>query len=96
MEKQFAVYIITNKKHGTLYIGVTSNLPKRIWEHKEKIVKGFTQRYGLDKLVYYELHDNAETAIHFEKKLKNRSRQFKIDLIETQNPKWQDLYDDII
>lgn len=95
MPKQFAIYILSNKPNGTLYIGVTSNLVKRIWEHKDKVIDGFSKRYSLDKLVYYELHDNAESAIRREKRLKFWQRQWKIELIEKHNPKWCDLYDEI-
>jgi putative endonuclease len=70
MEKTFAVYILASRRRGTLYIGVTSNLPKRIWEHREGVVDGFTKKYNVKKLVWYEVHDNAETAITREKQLK--------------------------
>lgn len=95
MEKTFCVYILTNKIYGTLYVGVTSNLPKRIWEHKNKIVEGFSQKYDLDKLVYYEVHENAESAIKREKRLKKWDRKWKIELIQKQNPDWQDLFETI-
>lgn len=81
MEKIFCVYILTNKIYGTLYVGVTSNLPKRVWEHKNKVVEGFSEKYGLDKLVYYEVHDNAELAIKREKRLKKWDGKWKIELI---------------
>mgnify|MGYP000399650663 CR=1 FL=1 len=90
------IYIVTNKKHGTLYIGVTSNLIQRIYQHKNKIFEGFTEKYNLDKLVYYELFDDMENAIKREKRLKFWQRKWKIDLIEKQNPTWQDLYDSIL
>lgn len=83
---------MTNKKHGTLYTGVTSDIIKRVWEHKQHVVKGFTDTYNLDKLVYYEIHENAETAIHKEKRMKEWQRGWKLDLIETLNPGWEDLY----
>jgi putative endonuclease len=95
MEKTFYVYIITNKIYGTLYVGVTSDLPKRIWEHKEKAVEGFSAKYGLDLLVYYEPHETAETAIKREKRLKRWDRKWKIELIQKQNPGWKDLYDSL-
>lgn len=95
MEKTFCVYILTNKIYGTLYVGVTSNLPKRIWEHKNKVVEGFSQKYDLDKLVYYEVHENAESAIKREKRLKKWDRKWKIELIQKQNPDWQDLFETI-
>lgn len=95
MEKLFYVYIVTNKPNGTLYIGVTSDIIKRIWEHKNKAVKGFTQKYNLDKLVYYEQHENAEAAILREKRLKLYLRKWKINMIEEMNPEWKDLYQEI-
>jgi putative endonuclease len=93
--KQFCVYIMSNHKHGTLYIGVTSNLMSRGWQHKEKVIPGFTARYELDKLVYYEIHANAESAIKREKRLKSWLREWKIELIEKNNPTWCDLYDEL-
>lgn len=95
MEKTFCVYILTNKMYGTLYVGVTSDLPKRIWEHKSKVVDGFSKKYDLDKLVYYEVHENAESAIKREKRLKKWNRKWKIELIQKQNPGWQDLFESI-
>ena len=89
-------YIISNKKQGTLYVGVTSNLIKRIYEHKQKSVKGFSDRYNLHKLVYYEMHDTIELAIAREKQLKNWHRQWKINLIEETNADWNDLYESIL
>ena len=94
--KKGYVYILTNEKNGTLYVGVTSDLVKRIWQHKNKFVEGFSQKYDLDKLVYYEVFDDIENAIEHEKKLKNWHRQWKINLINQKNPDWVDLYDDII
>lgn len=93
MEKQFCVYMMSNHKHGTLYIGVTSDLIKRVWQHKNRVYEGFTAKYELDKLVYFEQHSNAESAIKREKRLKSYLRQWKIDLIERDNPQWNDLYD---
>ena len=84
--------MLTNKKSGTLYIGVTSDLVKRIYEHKTKPIDGFTKRYNLDKLVYYEIHNSIREAIVREKQLKNWHRQWKINLIEEHNPDWDDLY----
>jgi putative endonuclease len=95
MEKLFAVYILASKRNGTLYIGVTSNLPKRIWEHREGVVEGFTQEYGVKTLVWYEVHDNAESAITREKRLKKWNRIWKLRLIEETNPEWRDLFHDI-
>jgi putative endonuclease len=96
MSKQPAVYILASKRNGTLYIGVTSNLIKRIWEHKNNLVKGFTERYNVHNLVWYELHDNMESAISREKMLKEWKRKWKLELIEGSNPNWNDLYDAII
>jgi putative endonuclease len=90
------VYILCNKPNGTLYIGVTSNLVKRIYEHKNKLAKGFTEKYNLDKLVYFEQHEDISAAILREKQLKKWNREWKIRLIENQNPKWLDLYPSII
>ena len=87
-----AVYILTNINNTTFYIGVTSNLPKSIWEHKNKFVDGFTKKYNVDKLVYYELTENIETAINREKQLKNWHRDWKIKLIKKINPNFDDLY----
>jgi putative endonuclease len=95
MEKRFYVYIMTNEKYGTVYIGVTSDLLKRNWEHKSHVVRGFTDRYNLDKLVYYEIHETAESAIHREKRLKEWQRQWKLELIEKFNPGWEDLFESI-
>jgi len=96
VNKQPAVYILTNKRNGTLYIGVTSDLAKRIWEHKNNTVAGFTKKYNLHHLVLYELHENMESAILREKRLKDYKRSWKLRLIESMNPDWQDLYDSIV
>ncbi|MGX3044892.1 GIY-YIG nuclease family protein [Helicobacter sp. T3_23-1056] len=93
MQKQGFVYILFSKPNGTLYVGVTSDLTKRIFEHKNKLTKGFTQKYNVDKLGYYEVCESMESAIMREKQLKAGKRQTKIHLIQTQNPKWQDLYE---
>ena len=90
------VYILTNKENGTLYVGVTSDLIKRIWQHKNKFVEGFSKKYDLNKLVYYEVFNDIENAITREKQLKNWHRQWKINLINQQNPNWADLHKDII
>ena len=92
----FHVYIITNKPHGTLYIGVTNDLARRIYEHKQKIVAGFSKKYDLTKLVYAEEFSDPNEAIAREKQLKNWQRQWKTDLIETINANWNDLYDSLI
>ncbi len=94
--KSPAIYILTNKKNGTLYTGVTSNLPKRIYEHKSEATKGFTSKYNCKTLVYYEQFEDMENAILREKQIKGGSRKKKELLIESMNPEWRDLYDDII
>ena len=96
MNKKGYVYILFNKKRGTLYVGVTSNLVKRIYEHKNKFADGFTKKYGVDKLGYYEIYDDILNAINREKQLKAGNRQRKIDLIEKDNKEWKDLYNSII
>ena len=95
MDKQPAVYILASKRNGTLYIGVTSDLVKRIWEHKNNIVEGFTKRYDVHQLVWYEIHESMESAIEREKRLKEWKRKWKLALIEKINPGWQDLYNTI-
>ncbi len=87
---------MTNHKHGTLYTGVTNNLVRRVYEHKNKLIKGFTSQYDLTKLVYYEIWQGENEAIEREKKLKKAYRKYKIDLIEKQNPDWDDLYNSIL
>ena len=94
--KKGYIYILFNKRNGTLYVGVTSDLVKRVYEHKCKLVEGFTKKYNVDKLGYYEVTDNILSAIEREKQLKSGSRQKKIDLIEKTNPEWKDLYSEII
>ena len=96
MIKQPAVYILASKRNGTLYIGVTSDIVKRIWEHKNDFVKGFTKRYCVHHLVWYELHENMEDAISREKTLKEWKRLWKLNFIESSNPDWLDLYDTLI
>jgi len=96
MNKNGYIYIITNKKNGTLYIGVTSNLAKRIYAHKQKLVDGFSKRYGLSILVYFESFETIVDAIKREKQLKKWQRQWKITLIEKENENWDDLYESII
>lgn len=96
MKKLPAVYILASKRNGTLYIGVTSNLLKRIWEHKNDLVEGFTRKYGVHMLVHFELSDNMLAAIAREKQLKKWKRIWKIKLIESNNPEWKDLWDTII
>src|SRR3990167_888104 len=95
MEKESYVYILASKRNGTLYIGVTSDLIKRVWEHKNKLIPGFTAKYGISKLVYYEQHNAIMEAIRREKALKKWLRKWKLALIEADNPNWIDLYDSI-
>lgn len=90
------VYILFSKRNGTLYIGVTSDLVKRIYQHKNKLADGFTKKYNVDKLGYYEIYEDINQAIEREKKLKNSPRKKKLDLIEINNPDWNDLYYEII
>ncbi len=92
MEKQPAVYILASKRNGTLYIGVTSDLTKRVWEHKNGMVEGFTKRYNIHRLVWYEIHESMESAITREKRIKEWKRAWKLELIEGANPEWEDLY----
>ena len=95
-EQQYYVYILFGKKNGTLYTGVTSDLLKRIWEHKNKIHKGFTSKYSVDKLGYYEIYSDINLAIEREKQIKNRSRKYRLNLIEIHNPEWIDLYSELV
>ncbi len=95
MAEHYFIYIVTNNNNTALYIGVTNDLVRRIYEHREKMVKGFTSRYNLRKLVYFEMFDEIESAITREKQLKAGSRQRKIDLIEAVNPTWRDLYEEL-
>lgn len=94
--KQYYIYILTNKENGTLYTGVTNDLIRRTYEHKNKLVDGFTKKYKLDKLVYYEVIDSIEQAILREKQIKGGSRKKKLDLINKFNKNWNDLYETII
>jgi putative endonuclease len=91
MKKNSYVYIMANHRGGTIYIGVTSNIEKRVYEHKNKLVEGFTKKYNLNMLVYLEVCENIEQAIEFEKRLKGWNRLWKIRLIEKENPDWIDL-----
>ena len=93
-DRQYYVYILTNKSNNVLYIGVTNDLIRRIFEHKNKLVEGFTKKYNLRKLVYYEATDDIESAINREKQLKNWHRDWKINLVDQFNPDWKDLSDD--
>jgi putative endonuclease len=94
--KQPAIYIVTNKRNGTLYTGVTSNLVKRIHEHKSGVETGFTKKYGCNRLVFYEMHENIDSAISHEKQIKAGPRKKEIALIENMNPNWNDLYESIL
>jgi putative endonuclease len=96
MNKNPCVYLLASSRNGTLYVGVTSDLIKRVWEHKNNLVEGFTKRYKVHTLVWLELHSNMESAISREKANKEWQRKWKLDLIEQENPEWQDLYDDLI
>lgn len=88
----FYVYVLASRRHGTLYLGVTDDLVRRVHEHKAKAVPGFTERHGVDRLVWFEDHENPTSAIACEKELKKWRRDWKIRLIEEQNPDWHDLY----
>ncbi len=92
MNQQYFIYIMTNKNNKVLYTGVTNNLVRRVYEHKNKLIDGFTKKYNIIKLVYYEIFDNPSSAIHREKQIKAGSRQKKINLINNVNPEWNDLY----
>ena len=96
MAKQPALYILASKRNGTLYIGITSNLIQRIWQHRNNHVEGFSQRYNVHQLVYFELHQNMQQAIVREKKVKKWNRKWKLKLIEKDNPEWADLWNQII
>lgn len=87
----FNVYILTNKTNGTLYIGMTNNLERRVGEHKNKVLKGFTYKYNIDKLVYFEEFDTYDEAFKRERRFKKWNREWKIKLIEKENPRWKDL-----
>jgi putative endonuclease len=95
MEQQYYVYIMTNKNNKVLYTGITNDLKRRIYEHKEKFGPGFTKKYNVSKLVYYEIFEDPENAILREKQIKAGSRQKKIDLIHSMNKEWTDLYGDL-
>ena len=94
--KEPTVYILASKRNGTLYVGVTSDLIRRIWQHKSDEIEGFTKKYGVHTLVYFESHESMDDAILREKRLKKWNRDWKIRLIEESNPNWSDLYEDII
>jgi putative endonuclease len=90
------VYIVTNRPNRTLYVGVTSDLPRRVWEHREGVADGFTKKYRLKRLVWAERHDDIRSAIQRERNMKHWPRAWKIDLILCQNPEWKDLYDRVV
>ena len=92
MSKLPCVYLLASKRNGTLYVGVTSDLVKRIWEHKNHVVEGFTCKYSVKSLVWYEVHETADSAIQREKAIKEWKRAWKLRLIEKSNPNWEDLY----
>ena len=94
--KQPCVYILASKRNGTLYVGVTSNLVQRIWQHKNELVEGFTKRYSVRTLVWYEVHESMESAIAREKAIKEWKRAWKLELIEKGNPTWRDLYEELV
>jgi putative endonuclease len=95
MEESY-VYILANIRNGTLYVGSTTDLVKRIWEHKNKVIPGFTAKYNVDQLVYYEAHQDIMEAARRERRLKNWCRKWKLNIIEQFNPEWRDLYEEII
>ena len=92
MEKRFAVYLLASRRNGTLYVGVTSDLVQRVWQHRTNAVEGFTARHDVHRLVWFELHESAESAIQREKRIKKWERDWKVRLIEAGNPYWNDLY----
>lgn len=96
LSRIYFVYILASKKNGTLYVGITNNIVRRVYEHKEKLVEGFTKKYNVDTLVYYEETENVESAIIREKQLKKWNRIWKIELITKSNPDWNDLYENLI
>jgi len=94
-EKQYYVYIMTSKRNTVLYTGITNDLKRRVYEHKAKLVEGFTERYNINKLIYYEVSRDVESALLREKQIKGGSRAKKIRLVETMNPEWKDLYEEL-
>ena len=96
MDKQPAIYILASHRNGTLYIGVTSDLVARVWQHRDHVVDGFTRKYGVSRLVWYEMHGTMEEAITHEKRMKRWSREWKIRLIEQINPYWNDLWPGLV
>ncbi|WP_293370546.1 GIY-YIG nuclease family protein [Nevskia sp.] len=96
MEKEFHVYILASQRNGTLYIGVTSNLIQRVWQHRSDVVEGFTRQHGVHRLVWFEAQPDARSAVMREKQLKEWKRAWKLALIEAANPTWRDLYGEIV
>ncbi len=96
MQRQPCVYLLASKQNGTLYAGVTSDLVKRIWEHKSDLVEGFTRKHRIHTLVWYEAHETMESAIRREKVIKKWNRHWKLKMIEAENPHWRDLYDELL
>ena len=96
MDRYYFVYITASRRYGTLYVGVTNDVMRRSWEHKRKLVDGFTKKYHVHRLVYYETFSDVNDAIKFEKRLKRWHRTWKIELIQKKNPEWRDLYDDLL
>ena len=96
IKNQYYIYILASKRNGTLYIGVTSDLVKRAYEHKNNIIDGFSKKYNIHKLVYYETTNDIESAIRREKQLKKWNRKWKLEIIEKNNPEWKDLYFELI
>jgi putative endonuclease len=96
VDKCFYVYLLASGRNATLYVGVTSNLVQRIWQHRERFMNGFAEEHGVTRLVWYERHENADSAITREKRIKKWKRAWKIELIEAGNPYWNDLYNDVL
>ncbi|MDW7709344.1 MAG: GIY-YIG nuclease family protein [Deferrisomatales bacterium] len=96
MRKAPCVYILASRRKGTLYVGVTSDLVKRVWEHRSDLVEGFTRKYRVHELVWFEQHETMEAAITREKRIKEWKRQWKVNLIEASNPEWRDLYPELL
>ena len=96
MSRSYFVYILASRRNGTLYVGVTNNLVRRVWEHREGLIAGFTRRHGVKKLVHFEEFQDIHHAIHREKRLKRWKREWKMNLIQQANVQWNDLYDDLI
>jgi len=91
----FYVYILANRRNGTLYVGMTDDLVKRIWQHREGVIEGFTNRYGVKTLVWFEAHDARESAFARERQIKKWNRKWKLQMIERQNPEWRDIWHDV-